>query len=292
MSVESFKPTLWEGAILANFHSISTVEATITKPTSIQGEKVIFNRMGAGTIKDYEGTIAWEDINMTPIELTFDQQKYFAFSLDDCDAAQLKSDIMKEATREHGALIAETYDTYVYGVMSAGAKSSNVIGSKSNKTVITAKSAYNYIVDLSTALSQQKVPKADRYCVVNAAVLGLLSKDRRFTASPNVLANGIVEGQRIAGLQLICSEELPANQIIAYYKGSTGGAKQIDKVEALRLQNSFTDGIRGLCKYGATVLRNEAIAVINYSIGTSADDDPAKVEVTNVVKTQEAAAGA
>ena len=100
MSVESFKPTLWEGAILANFHSISTVEATITKPTSIQGEKVIFNRMGAGTIKDYEGTIAWEDINMTPIELTFDQQKYFAFSLDDCDAAQLKSHVMKEATRE------------------------------------------------------------------------------------------------------------------------------------------------------------------------------------------------
>ena len=58
MSVANFKATLWEGALLANFHSVSVADAVSIKPTEIQGNKVIFNRVGAGTIKDYEGTIA------------------------------------------------------------------------------------------------------------------------------------------------------------------------------------------------------------------------------------------
>lgn len=91
MSVQNFKPTLWEGALLHNFHSVSTADAVCVKPSEINGNKVIFNRVGAGTIKDYEGTIEWDDINTTPIEMTFDKKKYFAFSLDDCDKAQTKA---------------------------------------------------------------------------------------------------------------------------------------------------------------------------------------------------------
>lgn len=49
------------------------------KPSEINGNKVIFNRVGAGTIKDYEGTIEWDDINTTPIEMTFDKKKYLPF---------------------------------------------------------------------------------------------------------------------------------------------------------------------------------------------------------------------
>ena len=75
MSVANFKATLWEGALLANFHSVSVADAVSIKPTEIQGNKVIFNRVGAGTIKDYEGTIAWDEINTTPIEMTFDKKK-------------------------------------------------------------------------------------------------------------------------------------------------------------------------------------------------------------------------
>ena len=82
MSVQNFKPTLWEGALLHNFHSVSTADAVCVKPSEINGNKVIFNRVGAGTIKDYEGTIEWDDINTTPIEMTFDKKKYFAFSLE------------------------------------------------------------------------------------------------------------------------------------------------------------------------------------------------------------------
>lgn len=67
----------------------------------------------------------------------------------------------------------------------------------------------------------------------------------------------------------------------------SGAAKQLSKMEAMRLQNSFSDGVRGLCRYGAKVLIPEAIAVLNYEIGTSGDDEPINVAVTNTVKTED-----
>lgn len=286
MTVANFKKTLWEGALLANFHSVSIADAISTKPSSIDGNKVIFNRVGAGTLKDYEGSIAWDEINTTPAEMTFDKKKYFAFSLDDCDKVQLVADVMGATTAEHAAVLAETYDKDVLAVLAAGVVSKNTIGSKSTKIKITAANVYDYIVDLGTKLSKNKVPKGDRFVTVDAEILGLLSKDRRFTANPNVLVNGVVEGQTINGMQVVSSEEKPVDQIIAHHKSALGAAKQLDEMEAMRLQSSFADGVRGLCMYGAKVLREEAIAVIHNTIGATGDVTPTRVEVTNTVVTK------
>ena len=284
MSVASFKPTLWEGALLHNFHSVSTADAVSTKPSEIKGNKVTFNRVGAGTIKDYDGTVAWDEIATTPIEMTFDKKKYFAFSLDDCDKVQLKADVLTATTQEHAAVLAETYDTDFYTVLSAGAKSANKIGSASGKKKITQANIYEYIVDLGTLLSQNKVPKTERYVTVDAAILGLLSKDKRFTNNPQVLVNGVVNGQIINGLQVVCTEEKPAGIVIAHHKSAIGAAKQLDEMEAMRLQSAFADGIRGLCMYGSKVLRSEAIATLYYEIGTAADIEPINVKVANTAE--------
>lgn len=281
MSVENFKATLWEGALLANFHSVSVADAVSTKPTKIQGTKVIFNRVGAGTIKDYTGTVSWDEINTTPIEMVFDKKKYFAFSLDDCDKVQLVADVMGATTSEHAAVLAETYDKDFYATLAAGGKATNKIGSASLKKDISSINVYDYIVDLGTILSKNKVPKSDRYVTVDAEILGLLSKDRRFTPNPTVLQNGVVEGQTINGMKVVCTEEKPAGQIIAHYKGAIGAAKQLDEMEAMRLQNSFADGVRGLCMYGSKVLRDEAIAVLYYNAVSTDQLAPTKVEITN-----------
>ena len=133
-------------------------------------------------------------------------------------------------------------------------------------------------------LSNKKVPKVNRFVTVNADYLGLLSKDKRFTANPKVLENGVVEGQTINGMQVMCSEELPANVIIANHKSAIGAAKQINEVEAMRLQNKFADGIRGLCVYGDKVLRDDASAALYFEVGTAADADPINVKITNDTK--------
>ena len=261
MAADNFKPTLWEGALLANFHSVSIADVLATKPTEIKGNKVIFNRVAGGTLKDYSGSVDWDDIDTTPVEMVFDKKKYFAFALDDVDKVQLKADLLSATTKEHAAVLAETYDKDFFAALLAGTKL--LIGSSSAK---------------------KKVPKVNRFVTVNADYLGLLSKDKRFTANPKVLENGVVEGQTINGMQVMCSEELPANVIIANHKSAIGAAKQINEVEAMRLQNKFADGIRGLCVYGDKVLRDDASAALYFEVGTAADADPINVKITNDTK--------
>lgn len=282
MSVESFKPTLWEGALIANFHSLSIADVLATPPSEIKGHKVTFNRVAAGTIKDYTGTVEWEDIDTTPVDMVFDKEKYFAFALDDVDKVQTKGDVMAATTKEHSAVLSETYDKDFFAALLAG--TTMKIGSSSAKKKVTSVNAYDFIVDLGTMLSKKKVPKVNRFVTVNADYLGLLGKDKRFTDNPKVLENGIVEGQVINGMQVMCSEELPANVILASHKSAIGAAKQIEEMEAMRLQNKFADGIRGLCVYGHKVLRDDASAALYYEVGTAADVDPINVKITNDTK--------
>lgn len=282
MSVDNFKPTLWEGALIANFHSVSIADVLATRPTEIKGNKVIFNRIAGGTLKDYEGQVDWENINTTPVEMLFDKKKYFAFALDDVDKVQLRSEVMTATTKEHAAVLAETYDKDFFAALEAGTKIK--IGSAGTKKKVTPASAYDYLVDMGTELSKKKVPKTNRFVTVNAEYLGLLSKDKRFTANPKVLENGVVEGQTINGMQVMCSEELPKNVVLANHKSAIGAAKQLEEMEAMRLQSKFADGIRGLCVYGDKVLREDASVALYYEIGTSADDAPISVLVSNTDK--------
>lgn len=282
MSVESFKPTLWEGALIANFHSLSIADVLATPPSDIKGNKVTFNRVAAGTLKDYTGTVEWADINTTPVDMIFDKKKYFAFALDDVDKVQTKGDVMAATTKEHSAVLSEVYDKDFFAALLAG--TTMKIGSSSAKKKVTPVNAYDFIVDLGTMLSKKKVPKVSRFVTVNADYLGLLGKDKRFTDNPKVLENGIVEGQVINGMQVMCSEELPANVILASHKSAIGAAKQIEEMEAMRLQNKFADGIRGLCVYGHKVLRDDASAALYYEVGTAADVDPINVKITNDTK--------
>lgn len=270
MSVQTFIPSVWEAKLLTAYRKFSAAELVTTPPTKIEGNKIIFNRIGASQLKDYNGEVEWDAATTTPIELNMDQKKYFAIAVDDVDAVQAAGDILDAYTEDEAANAKEKMDGFVFGLYT-GAHADNVVGTDTEPIPLDKSNVYDYIVDLGTALSKKKVPVANRFVVVNAEVLGLLSKDDRFTRNPVVLENGVVEGQKINGLQVVVSEEI-ANvsgkyKIMAMHKSAIGFGKQIDKTEAMRLESAFSDGVRGLFVYGSEVIRPEALAVLTATIG-------------------------
>ena len=68
------------------------------------------------------------------------------------------------------------------------------------------------------------------------------------------------------GMQVIKSNNVPANKVIALSDKAVGYGKQIDETEAMRLQGAFADGVRGLVQYGVKTLQGEGIAVLHYTI--------------------------
>ncbi|PFC50523.1 hypothetical protein COJ11_30450 [Bacillus cereus] len=269
MSVATFIPTIWEARLMANFHKRSIADLITTKPAKIEGNKIIFNRVGAVNVKDYSGSVEWDDTNPSKVEINMDQKKYFAFKVDDVDAVQAAGDLIDPHTQEAGSVLQETVDTFTLGLYT-GAHKDNVIGTDYAAIELLPKNAYDYIVDLNTKLNVKKVPKTERFTIINSQVLGLLSKDDRFTKQPVILENGVVEGQIINGSQIVVSEEIHNTsgkyKILALHKSGIGHGKQLNETEAQRLQNSFADGVRGLMVYGAGVLRPEALAVLTVII--------------------------
>ena len=251
MAVTTFIPQIWEARLLAKFHERAITDLITTAPTKIEGNKMIFNHVSDVSINAYEGTVNFEDLTTSKVELPLDHKNYWAFKVDDVDAVQSAGELIDPHVQEAGYGLQEATDKFV---LDEALKTVNTVDKGSLK-------AYDIIVKCNTALNKNKVPKSERFAVINSEVLEELQLDARFTKEYKILENGIIEGANINGTQLVFSEELNEGgyAIVVLHKSAVGYAKQLEETEAMRLQNSFADGIRGLQVDGVKTLREEAI---------------------------------
>ena len=249
MAVTNFIPTIWEARLMAKFHERSVGELITTAPTKIEGNKIIFNKVSDIALKDYEGSVSFDDLTTSKVELPMDVKKYWAFKVDDVDAVQAAGALIDPHVAEAGYGLQEATDKLI---LDEALKTSHTV---------EGEKAYDIIVKANTQLNKNKVPKADRYVVVNAEALEELHLDQRFTANYTILENGVIEGAKINGVQLIFSEELNGGNfaIVALHKSAIGFGKQLQETEAMRLQNAFADGVRGLQVCGVKILRDDAV---------------------------------
>ena len=251
MAVTNFIPQIWEARLMAKFHERSVGQLITTAPTKIEGNKIIFNKVSDIALKDYEGSVSFDDLTTSKVELPMNVKKYWAFKVDDVDAVQAAGNLIDPHVQEAGYGLQEATDKFV---LDEALKTSNTVDKGSDK-------AYDLIVKCNTALNKNKVPKAERFAVINSEVLEDLQLDARFTKEYRIMENGIIEGANINGTQLVFSEELNEGgyAIVVLHKSAIGYAKQLEETEAMRLQNSFADGIRGLQVDGVKTLREEAV---------------------------------
>ena len=268
MSVASFKKSVWETALMTAWRGVSVADTITTPPTRIEGEKAIFNVVSGGTIKDYTGTIQYDEAGTDPIELAFDQKKYWAIKLDDVDKAQAAGEVLPVLAQEKALDLKEAVDKDLLKEMAKIPTASNkqLIGTTSAKIAVDKTNAYDYVVDLGTILSKGKCPQANRFVIASAEYINLMAKDPRFADNYNVLPNGILQGATINGMTIIQCEDAPADTVLCVHKSAFGYAGQLNETEALRLEGSFADAVRGLAVYGRKALRTKGVAALLYTL--------------------------
>ena len=173
MSVTNFIPVLWESRLLAKFHERSITDLITTAPTKVEGNKIIFNHVSDVSINPYTGTVNFEDLTTSKVELPLDHKNYWAFKVDDVDAVQSVGELIDPHVQEAGYGLQEATDKYV---LDEALKTENEVTKDALK-------AYDIIVKCNTILNKKKVPKDDRFAVINAEVLEELNLDARFTAN-------------------------------------------------------------------------------------------------------------
>jgi N4-gp56 family major capsid protein len=279
MTVRNFVPEIWSARLLVALRKSLVYAAPTVVNRDYEGEIsesgdtvriTSVSRPAIGTYTPGSTTITPETLTTGQRTLVVDQSKYWAFAIDDVDKRQAKSNLIPQAMSEAAYALADTVDQYVAGLYTQiqSANFLNVVGSPID-TYTTATDAYDKVlVPLRTKLTKANVPTAGRYVIVSPEFYASLLKDDRFVKADNAgtdagLRNGMVG--RAAGFDIYESNNVPnpsgdTQVITAGTNAAITFAEQINKTEAYRPENSFSDAVKGLALYGAKVVRPDALA--------------------------------
>lgn len=277
MAVTNFVPDIWSAKILTNLSRSSVAAGIVNRDyegdIKSGGDSVKITSFVDPTIGTYTAhtDITIEDVDDATRSLLIDQQKYFAFEVDDVEKAQAVSGgaVLSQQIQRASYGLKNTLDAYVLAQMGAGASASAPDHQVAEATISTAAAAYEAIVDWGVLLDNADIPEEDRWVVVTPAFHGKLLKDDRFVKAGDDLAAATRRNGRVgeaAGFDIYKSNNLPdgpgagaGKLMIAGSRISTTLAEQIVSVEAFRMEKRFADGVKGLHVYGVKVTRPTAL---------------------------------
>jgi hypothetical protein len=263
MSVASFKKTVWAANLITALSKKIVSQYGVNNDYQgdvIEAGSVKINTMGKVVLKDYSGkAITYDDIDLKDQTLLIDHSKYFSLQLDDVDAAQLNSgEVMTKAMSEAAISIAEDRDTANFSAMVDGA-GVNVSGLK----VTTPAEAKSVLLKLKTKADKVNVPSDGRVFFCQPEFENILLADTTINLAPPTADDTIKAGYvgKLYGIEIYSTNNLPDNKIILTHPKFTTEASQIEKIEALRSENSFKDLVRGLSLSGRKVIMPEGVIV-------------------------------
>jgi N4-gp56 family major capsid protein len=282
MAVDNFVPEVWAAELLTALRNRlvyaqpGIINRDYEGEVAQAGDTVHITSVADPSVASYtphSTTITYSALSDSDLTLTVDQSKYFAFKVEDIERRQALPGFVEQAAAGAAYGIADTVDAYVASLLYDA-----VNGTANDYGAFTAdisdKTAYNLFVELRTILNRANVPSDGRYVVVPPEVTAALLQDDRFTDASKAntdqaLRNG--EVGRIAGFTVYESNQTPdptsgTYAVIAGHPIATTFVEQINKVEAIRLEGSFSDGVRGLTLYGGKVVRPAGLALASVTV--------------------------
>ncbi len=292
MAINNFKPTIWAKVILASLQKKLVYGSPMVVNDDYEGEicgagnSVRITQFGDPDVSDYVPgqTITYEPLNDAGLTLMIDQAKSVSFAIDDVDKRQAAGDMQTYLETRAAYKMADAADQFIAGKYT-GVATGNVLGSTGSPlTPLPYAGATSHPADffvqvlepLKVLLDQNNVPDDERYITLPPWAMSLISQTQAFVSvtdmagDPSQTFQRGFEGQ-VSGFNVMKSNNVP--QPIAGGAGTGVWAiqaghpmaitygEQIAETEALRLQNTFADGVRALHVYGAKLVRPDCIAV-------------------------------
>jgi len=276
MSLENFIPKIWSGRLLKQLDEkhvfVDLCNREYEGDIGDVGDTVQINSIGDVTVNDYTKnvtSISPELLSDASTILEVDQSKYFAFEVDDVDQAQQKPQVMQRAMDKAALALADTADSLIAGFYG-------------DASIVPAEEDWSGTIDLQGAAGKIKeglwnndVPSnADIWWVINPEIYHMAIKDVVSDLSDNVseFRNGQVGS--VYGIDIYVSNNLTGDgsdtseyQTMAGTGDAIAYVEQVNKVEAYRPEDSFSDAVKGLHLYGSKVIRPEQL--VNLAVQTS-----------------------
>lgn len=285
MAITNFQQTIWSRKFNQALETITSLrnhcDFKYEKDSKNAKEVKILNVVRP-TIRTYvPGTaITREGATDGSMLLKIDQFKYFNFEVDDVDKAQSVPGLMDELTREASRGLAEEGDKYVASLVKAGVEDgTSPLGQSSSVITLTKANAVRTVEDGFAYLYSKNCKVSDMFYLEVAPKPFTTYREaltELSTNNPDILKKGAVGKINNA---YVCIENLlptgkssgsQATDDVHYNILRTSKAiafaEQINKVEAYRPQDAFSDALKGLYTFGALITRPDEIYVIKTAI--------------------------
>lgn len=272
MSFTNFIPTVWAANLLASAKKAQVFANVVNRDfqgeISGPGSSVKINSIGSITVGDYDKStpIDVEELSFTDLTLAVDQAKYFAFKIDDVDAAQAAGNAMPAAMDEAAYSLSDTADQYIASLTpNAGIK----IGD-GTPIDVNSSSVEDFILSISEKLDEANCPEVGRFLIVPPKLATKIRKAKIAAerTTDEALNNGVIG--RYAGFDIRVSNNVPVStgvyDSLAGTTASISYAEKLMNVEAFRPENSFSDAVKGLHVYGAKVVRPDLMVSAKFQV--------------------------
>jgi N4-gp56 family major capsid protein len=277
MGYTNFIPEVWSKELGVIFDK-KTVMANLVN-TKYQGEikkygdVVHVRTFGNVTVSDYTRnmSISYEVLTDPTQSMTIDQQKYFAFKVDDLDLAQSDTDIMKGYTERAAVAIRNVVDSRLLNHLS-DVHADNIIGG-TTPVALTKTNIYDNIVRLAELLDVKNIPNEERFLVITPKAKSLLLQSDQFTRASSlgdsVVQNGFIGN--VAGFGVYVTTNMPTLSgnvvpLLAFSRDFISFASQVSQVESVRPTDQFCHAVRGLYLYASKAFSPEAGALLRSTI--------------------------
>lgn len=275
-----FIPEFWSKKLNKKLDDVGVMKDCVNKSYEGEikkcGDKVNIQEVGDITINDHNMTnsLTYQDLTATDLSLIIDQEKYFAFKINDVTKVQANQELTDKYIARAAFAIEMVKDTFLLSKR-ADVHADNVVADMT----LTKDNVYQMFVDLkkrlrkANAISQKGKDANGRrpWAVVNPDIESLIllspeMKDRGSALVDKTIREGTVYD--FCGFDVMVATNMKTVtdggssyvEVLAGIEDAITFAGQVSKVENLRDKDGFNDLVRGLYVYGGKTLLPKGLA--------------------------------
>lgn len=272
MAIDNFIPEVWSARLLLNFRKSFKFNMLVNRnyegEISDSGDTVRITTPSAITVSDYAGTVTYQTPTSSQQTLLIDQDKYWAFEVDDLEKVQANVSLIDVFTEEAGVALADNVDQNIAALYTDVGDTVNLDISTGTGSFANVRPA---LIDLGQKLDEANVPQEGRWLMVSPTVMAGVRKASDYTPASEMGdemkrtgAIGFLEGFNIHMSNNVAVAT--QHKCLAGTNAAITFAEQLVMTEALRRDTSFKDAVRGRLVFGRKVVRPAALLLLNTTV--------------------------
>ena len=281
----AFIPEFWSKKLNAKLNDVGVMKDCVNKKYEGEiknaGDKVNIQEVGDITVSTYDPddanftSITYQKLQGTTQSLEIDQQKYFAFEVDDITKTQANVELTDKYIARAAYSIEITKDTFLLGKRADVDAGNIVSGYSTSQAGLTKDNVYKLFVDLkkklrtANAISQKGKDANGRrpWAVVNPDIEALIllspeMKDRGSALVDKNVREGTVYDFCGFDVMVATNMKTVSNvvEVLVGIEDAITFAGQVAKIEHIRSEKGFKDLVRGLYLYGGKTTLPKGLA--------------------------------